>query len=265
MLKRYLFATATICLALVAIVPGADAQITLRFDPGDTTIALGENLRLSIMLDDVQDVRSFEVWLQYDPDILTYEGGERGQLFADLGCTLFPGATQDTLGTLHGFVVILGADCWTTGPGELFHWDFTAAGTGTSPVDVENLAIFAPQSGEIENVTLAGVSISVADAATDVPGLDITGQILGQCHPNPFNPTTTIDFKIEEPSQVSLGVYSLDGRLVSVLVDEFLPAGDFTTSWNGRDRQGRLSGSGTYFYTMKAGELFTTRRMTLLK
>ena len=81
--------TVTICtLALFVMALPSAAQIELRFDPPDTAITLGDNFRLSIVLDEVQAVRSFEVWFRYDPDILTYVGGEPGLAFAESGCSL---------------------------------------------------------------------------------------------------------------------------------------------------------------------------------
>ena len=100
---------------------------------------------------------------------------------------------------------------------------------------------------------------------TDVPGLTPAAFSLGQCRPNPFNPSTSIDYEIPAPCMVTVSVYSLDGRRVAVLVDDAMPAGRFTTSWDGRDLQGRQVAAGVYFYRLKAGEMVLTKRMLLLK
>lgn len=87
---------------------------------------------------------------------------------------------------------------------------------------------------------------------------------LGQNFPNPFNPTTTIQFSI--PSSVAgsvpvrLSVFDMLGREVVVLVDESRPAGRHTVTFNAS-----ALGSGVYLYRLQSGSMTETRRMTLIK
>ncbi|MBK7256486.1 MAG: T9SS type A sorting domain-containing protein [Ignavibacteriae bacterium] len=83
---------------------------------------------------------------------------------------------------------------------------------------------------------------------------------LSQNYPNPFNPSTKIAFSIPKASQVTLKVYNLIGQEVASLVNENLNAGEHTASFNA----GTLS-SGVYFYTIRAGNFTSTRKMMLLK
>lgn len=88
---------------------------------------------------------------------------------------------------------------------------------------------------------------------------------LGQNHPNPFNPHTTISFILPDEAAVSLFVYDISGRLVNALVNgEVANQGRNEVIWRGVDRLGRPCPSGTYFYRLQAGEYVETRRMTLL-
>ena len=91
------------------------------------------------------------------------------------------------------------------------------------------------------------------------------GVSLGQNYPNPFNPKTTISFTIDAPSQVTLSIYTADGRLVATLVDQALDAGAKTVSWNGRDASGEAVGSGVYFYRITVDERSMAKKMVLLK
>ncbi len=50
------------------------------------------------MLDDVLDVRTIELWIRYDADVVSNQGGASGQLFAESGCTLFPIFEEDAPG-----------------------------------------------------------------------------------------------------------------------------------------------------------------------
>ena len=84
-------------------------------------------------------------------------------------------------------------------------------------------------------------------------------------YPNPFNPSTRIDFELPKSETVELSVFGLDGRRVVKLVDGVLSVGRHTVIWKGRDENGGIVASGTYFYRLKAGAYTKTCKMTLLK
>jgi hypothetical protein len=83
---------------------------------------------------------------------------------------------------------------------------------------------------------------------------------LSQNYPNPFNPTTSIQFALPNSLHVTLKVYDILGREEATLIDETLPVGVYTASWNAS-----AAASGTYFYRMTAGSFTLTKRMLLLK
>jgi len=89
---------------------------------------------------------------------------------------------------------------------------------------------------------------------------------LAQNHPNPFNPTTTIEYSIARTGHVSLRVYNVAGQLVRTLVDEVqTPDAVQAAVWDGRDGAGREVSSGVYFYRLVTKEVTKTRKMVLLK
>ena len=90
---------------------------------------------------------------------------------------------------------------------------------------------------------------------------------LAQNSPNPFNPSTTINYSVADGSavHVSLRVYDVRGKLVSVLVDAVKDAGTYSVFWNGVDNRGNRVASGVYFYRLMAGNFEQTRKMVLLK
>jgi hypothetical protein len=83
---------------------------------------------------------------------------------------------------------------------------------------------------------------------------------LGQCYPNPFNPTTTIPVTLAREAQVKLAVYDVRGRLVRTLQDGTLPAGEHSFQF-----QGDGLGSGAYLCRLETPQGVMTRRMTLIK
>jgi hypothetical protein len=88
---------------------------------------------------------------------------------------------------------------------------------------------------------------------------------LGQNKPNPFNPSTTIDFSLASREHVTMTVYDAAGRMVAKLVDGIRDAGQHQVEWNGRDSAGHAVGSGTYFYRLDAGTIVESKKMILLK
>ncbi len=88
---------------------------------------------------------------------------------------------------------------------------------------------------------------------------------LSQNMPNPFNPSTTIEYQISEAGQVRLAIYNLLGQEVRVLADARAEAGHFTATWDGKDHLGRQVASGIYLYRLQAASFSASKRMMLLK
>jgi hypothetical protein len=83
---------------------------------------------------------------------------------------------------------------------------------------------------------------------------------LSQNFPNPFNPTTTINYSILSDRFVKLIVFNAIGEEVAILVNEFKEAGNYEINFYA----GELT-SGIYFYKIIAGTFIETKKMMLLK
>jgi hypothetical protein len=83
---------------------------------------------------------------------------------------------------------------------------------------------------------------------------------LAQNFPNPFNPSTTITIELPRETKVNLGVYNTLGQKVAQLVDGIMPAGSHSVVF---DASGLASG--VYVYMMKAGDYFSTKKMTVVR
>ena len=85
--------------------------------------------------------------------------------------------------------------------------------------------------------------------------------VLFPAYPNPFNPTTTIRFKLVTSQQnASLRIYDISGRLVETLLNEKLIAGEHEIKWNGGNNP-----SGVYFISFETGEFFSNQKIILMK
>ncbi len=81
-----------------------------------------------------------------------------------------------------------------------------------------------------------------------------------QNYPNPFDPSTNINFTLPSPEFVTLKIYDILGKEVTTLVNEELNAGNYTKTWNANN----LS-SGVYFYKLNANKFTETKKMVLVR
>ncbi len=84
--------------------------------------------------------------------------------------------------------------------------------------------------------------------------------ILRQNHPNPFNPSTAIEFTIPRDDHVRLEIFNVNGELVERLVDKFCARGAHLAVWKTHHQP-----SGVYFYKFRYAGFSESKRMLLLK
>jgi len=109
------------------------------------------------------------------------------------------------------------------------------------------------------------VEMSPVEGEEDDANLRPTDFALRQNFPNPFNPTTIIQYALPKASQVRIEIYNVLGQRVRVLVDETQEPGYKTINWDGKDDAGNEASSGVYFCRIQAGSFVKSMKMTLLK
>jgi hypothetical protein len=113
-------------------------------------------------------------------------------------------------------------------------------------------------------------SISENEETDDDLQTDVTPSFaLLQNYPNPFNPATWIPFRISEPSDVTVSIYSLNGDLIRQFHLGQIKAGEYISKneavfWDGRDDLGEYVSGGVYFYSIRAGEASGIRKLIIL-
>jgi hypothetical protein len=123
-------------------------------------------------------------------------------------------------------------------------------------------------SAQAANLLVPGAAnvncpVVFVDPATSVENTD---QILpekyslSQNYPNPFNPSTTINFAVIKNEHVSVKIYNSIGQRVAEVVNEVLPAGNYSINFDAS-----LLSSGVYFYTISTQNFNQTKKMILLK
>ncbi len=94
---------------------------------------------------------------------------------------------------------------------------------------------------------------------TELGGIPTKFELKGN-YPNPFNPSTTIEFAVPIETEVTVTIYDVLGRTVGTLVKETKPAGTYQITF---DASGLASG--LYIYRMTAGDYSNSKKMLLIK
>jgi len=140
---------------------------------------------------------------------------------------------------------------------------------------------------DFDNNRILRFDVSTLTKIKENSGLEIPAAFsLKQNFPNPFNPATTIQFTIpvvdakfaSTTMHITLKVYDILGREVAILADEYKQAGTYKVTFNSRHLEHPLRSlsearsqeivslpSGIYFYTLRAGDFFQTKKMVLSK
>ena len=122
--------------------------------------------------------------------------------------------------------------------------------------------------GWIDFITLPATSGNGADPPVVPQGL----ASLDAVYPNPFKASgcgrssgTTISYTVGQECYVDLGIYNIRGQKIANLVQEKIPAGQYSIQWNGKSENGSEVASGLYFAHFTTGDVSNSKKIILLK
>ncbi len=238
--------------AVQPVASNLDAIVSLMNLPTD--VKAGRTYTFQVVVQNAGDVRGYDVGVDYDTNIFSYAGIRKGD-FINAQSYFFPVEGEGHIGFVNS---VYGTRSFS-GDGMLMEVSLTANRDGVFSSDMVSLsdAVFV-NSNYIKETIL---STSETGLSTDAP----TVFELSQNFPNPFNPTTTINFSVPQNGNVSLKIYDVLGRHVATLVDGSYSAGNYNLMWNATDVNGNLVSNGVYFYKLEAGSHRATKRMLFLK
>jgi hypothetical protein len=149
--------------------------------------------------------------------------------------------------------------------------EWTLEGTDPNPRVSGTFTMFSLISGnpaatdqvELDDVVvrLVGEAVGVEENINTLPA----NFELKNNYPNPFNPTTNIEFSIAKSDYTTLKVYSVTGELVKTLVNSEISAGTHKVVFNGKDNSGNELTSGMNIYELKSGTNISANKMFLIK
>ncbi len=122
--------------------------------------------------------------------------------------------------------------------------------------------------GTIDGLEGDSVEIAISDPRAAKAAIQPrpTAFALADNFPNPFNPTTTIQYALPQAADVELTVYNIMGQPVRTLVAEHQSAGRYAVEWDATDDSGHSLSSGMYLYRLQVGgEFLKVKKMLLLR
>jgi para-nitrobenzyl esterase len=84
-------------------------------------------------------------------------------------------------------------------------------------------------------------------------------------HPNPFNPSTAIEFTLSEDCHLHVGIYDLQGRRLKELAEGEFQSGRHSLFWEGRDEMGQAQSSGVYLVRFHSEFEIRAHKLVLMK
>jgi M6 family metalloprotease-like protein len=157
------------------------------------------------------------------------------------------------------FVVYRGFGGGFNPAGETTEQTFTIEGLPNIPVHVFVLAEYSNGISDSSNIVIA--------THTDNENVTITPEVsrLKNNYPNPFNPTTTINYDLARSQNVEIAIYNVKGQKINTLVKQNKSAGKHSVQWTGVDNNNKAVTSGVYFVRMISNDNRDTQKILLMK
>jgi len=154
-------------------------------------------------------------------------------------------SVEDCLGVCNGNAIL--DDCGVCNGDNSTCLDCLGIPNGNSIIDCEGVC-----NGGATNCDQLSVEI-------------VDNFILINAYPNPFNPSTIIEFSLPENENVSLSIYDINGKEINKILDKYLLKNKYEIEWNGRDNNGNYVPSGIYMINLVINNSFYRRKVTLIK
>ena len=140
-------------------------------------------------------------------------------------------------------------------------YDVVDSYNGSFTIEIDNIVAAGEHGVEVTTPEAYSFHGNASDDNYSLENVPSTTEIVGN-YPNPFNPTTQIEFALSNDNAglVNVAVYDIQGRKVATLHHDVIAAGNHSYTFDASN----LS-SGQYFVSITAPNFSQTKTMTLLK
>ncbi len=247
--------------------PSSPLETVVLALPHDTVGTDADSVYVPIDVTEFNDIGAISLRITFEDTVLAYD-----RLESNCSATF----TSNLIGNeirIEWFDGTGGFNPLNLGTGTLLtlYFEVIGAEDDASALDITDLSTIADAAGDpIGDVEFSDGSVTIVHLTgtggdTGIP----SAFMLHNCWPNPFNPSTHIQFDIPGGNGsgvgTSLKIYNVSGQLVRTLVDAQLDPGRYDVVWNGQNDSGENTASGVYFYRLEAGRYVSTKKMVLLR
>ena len=235
-----------------------DMGLLYFYDNGTWAESRGEECSLDDSLSEYECTDAGGYWNDYDMECDT----DDEVICNSLDGTWYGDGLHD-MGTwelIDGDIVITPSDT-ADGPGEFYNSDLAVDGNGNwlgIDIQFQGPDMFDEYSYDLMCMQF---SFTVVDFVLENSEVNIPGDIsIKNIYPNPFNPTTSIDFSISVPSSISIDLYDINGHLVKNITEGYYGVGSYSKLIDGSDIT-----SGAYFVRLETEGYSITQKLMLIK
>jgi len=241
--------------------PASPVQVSIQ--PRLQKLTISEIAMIEVKIENVVNIGAFEVTLGYDNKVIEVVTSDiqLGDFLSNSGRTVAAvGPRIDNQGTFSYGAFSFGESPGPDGDGILARIPLTAKGEGRTMLRLMSVKLTDTNGKEFEVGRVKNGLIRVVPQET----------VLAANFPNPFNPDTWIPYQLSKDAQVTIEIYSVSGKLIRTLDLGYKEAGFYTRKskaayWDGRNQVGEKVASGVYFYHLKAGDFYATRKLLVTK
>jgi hypothetical protein len=236
----------------------ADVSLSLENFSNDQETS---TVTFDIMVENSADIAGYQFDIISEGVLELIDQGASGGLSAAAGFMLSNSATTVIAFSLTGSTIPANSS------GVLCSVEMTYEGDPQEVMismteDNPNSRLLFSGSGGVE---ISSEFISYTTESLDYKAIEIHAYNLSDNYPNPFNPSTNIDFSIASYGDVSLVIFDALGREVNELVAGVYSPGNYSVAWSGIDNNGNQLSSGMYFYKLSSGDYSLTKKMLFMK
>lgn len=179
-----------------------------------------------------------------------------------------------SLASLHQTGTVLSGTVDEKGTGDWMIGDIRNAGiSGNTIGSLDDILVYtrALTPTEVSRLYSYGLSKRYRDEETVVKAKFPDKFVLSSNIPNPFNPTTTLQYQVPfikdglNNYPIKISIYDLSGKLIKSLVDEHKKPGFYSATWNGNTIDDKPAASGIYLCRMRAGNFVGQQKILLAK
>ena len=220
---------------------------------------IGLNQDMNLSIDTSEDVYGIQFDMHYNLDHINIEELSASNSLVN-GVDLYSKVKEPGFVRVIMFSMDLNKISLASQLSEVINFNVTpAAGyIETATISFDNIILAGENGQELDYPDAFVYELSGANLIPNTTGLS-------NVYPNPFNPSTTIDYNLSISAEVSLVIYDMKGSIVKTLVSNFQDAGLHQMTWNGKNDNGSQVSSGMYLVRMETSGQLYQQAITLLK